>query len=222
MGSFNGRQLIRTASLKLAVLFGSVLFAALANATPLLDLTSSIAAADPTQLGRISRNGVPSDWSTSKAFPGVINPGVSYHYHTYTLNTQAASFVQIIMDSTFANTFASVYLGAYLPGSGLATNYLGDAGQSGNFFGAVDTGTFIVTDPLFFQVQVVPYSNLVLVVNESSGIDAGLLQPFRFIVEGFLDREFTDIPVPTPGTVSLFGVALLGFAFARKKMGVRA
>jgi len=199
--------------MKLTVIFAGALFAVMANATVLLDTTSQVTAADPTQQGRLSRNGLPQDWSGGEAFSGVINPGVTYHYTTITLHSPAAQFLQITADYLSGNIFASAYLGSYNPAAGLNVNWLGDAGFSGNFFGA---------DPLFFQVVVPPLSDLVLVINETTGpAGLGLLQPFRLLVEGFIDTEFTDIPVPTPGTVSLFAIALLGFAFARGKVRVR-
>ena len=123
--------------------------------------------------------------------------------------------MNIMFDSLSANNFASAYLNSYTPGAGLNVNWLGDAGFSGNFFG---------TDPLFFQVVIPAYADLVIVINETvgGGSTVGLLQPFRLIVEGFIDTEFTDIPVPTPGTVALFAIALLAFVFARRKVRVQA
>src|SRR6478609_3658643 len=73
-------------------LFGIALVAVAAAATPAQalviasDISATFSAADPTQLGRLSRDGVPSDWSTSKAFPGVINAGTSYRYQALTIN----------------------------------------------------------------------------------------------------------------------------------------
>src|SRR5215831_3987734 len=125
-----------------------------------MELSSS----DPTQLGRLSRNGVPTDWSNS-TFPGVINPTVSYHFQTLNLNIPALTapfidlrFIQIDVDSTSSTTFFSAYLNSYNPLNPAAT-YLGDAGFSGNL---------VTGDPAFFQV-IVPYGNhLVLLMNETT------------------------------------------------------
>ena len=62
---------------------GVLLLVSVAQADLLTTFTTSITAADPTQLGRISRNGIPSDWSAPKPFPGIINPSTVYNYHTY-------------------------------------------------------------------------------------------------------------------------------------------
>src|SRR5215510_4716545 len=93
---------------KTAVLL--LLAATSARATTILDLTSALALSDPTQLGRLSRNGVPQDWSgTEAAFPGVLNTATTYHYHTYFVGTGATPFIQISFDSDLANTFVSAY-----------------------------------------------------------------------------------------------------------------
>ena len=42
-----------------------------AMATDLFSVSSTLKSSDPTQLGRLSRSGVPSDWSATKAFPGI-------------------------------------------------------------------------------------------------------------------------------------------------------
>jgi hypothetical protein len=72
----------------------------------------TIGAGDPTELGRLSRSGVPSDWSVLKTFPGVINTTTSYHYTTLDLNLAVLSapfngeiYIQIDIDSDSPNTF---------------------------------------------------------------------------------------------------------------------
>src|SRR5262249_55531002 len=131
-------------------------------------------------------------------------PATTYHYHVYSVYVYDARFVQVISDELSPNIFVSAYLGSYNPAS-LGTNYLGDAGTSENFFD---------TDPLFFQVPVPAYSTLFIVVNETV-TNGGLGAAFNLLVEGFLDKEFTDLPEPS--TLSLGLAALLGFAFVRRK-----
>ena len=174
----------------------------------------TIGAGDPTQLGRISRNGVPSDWSGLKAFPGVINTTTSYHYTVLDLNLAALEFplaydayIQIDVDSSYLTTFMSAYLNSYNP-LNLAANYLGDAGSSGNYFGS---------DTISFQVFVPYGDNLELVLNETA-TNGGVGLPAGVTVEAFVDTGYTDADptnattVPEPGTWVLLalGVAFLG------------
>ena len=164
----------------------------------------TIGAGDPTELGRLSRSGVPSDWSVQKTFPGVINPTTSYHYTTLDLNLPVLSapfndeiYIQIDIDSTSLNTFMSAYLNSYDPLNPAAT-YLGDDGSSGQNPG----------DPSFFQV-VVPYGDhLVLVLNEVT-TNAGINVPAGVTVEAFADTAFTDgSATPEPGTSTLLACGL--------------
>jgi hypothetical protein len=211
MQILNFGNLFRSVRTRIAMIFALALLAGSATAIPLLDVTSALTDADPTQLGRLTRDGIPSDWSVQSAFPGLINPAVPYHYQTFTVNVQTTSFIQVLVDSLSIDLFASAYLGSYQPdggalNQGLSLNYLGDAGVSGNSFG---------TDPLFFQVIVPAFSQLVLVINDTSALQAGLQQPFRLLVEGFLDTDFTE-PVSEPATLALLLIALAGFGWARR------
>src|SRR5262245_12290210 len=116
------------------LLVGFCLAAGTAQASSLLDVTGALSLSDPTQLGRLSRDGVPSDWSVEKAFPGVINTTTAYHYEAFLIDVGVADFVQISADTNSVNLFFSAYDTAYLPNSagapnlGFDTNYLGDAG----------------------------------------------------------------------------------------------
>jgi hypothetical protein len=187
------------------------LFCGLSQAAVLYTVSDFLIASDPTQTGRLSRNGVAQDWTGVEPFPGVINTATAFHYQTYSVNVGNTPFIQIEMDSVSANTFLSVYDTAYLPNSagapnlGFDTNWLGDAGQSGNNFG---------TDPLFFQVIVPTSHNLILVVNQTGTGTTGLgnTNPYTITVEGFIDTEFTDPPpatVPEPTALGLSSGGLL-------------
>ena len=169
-----------------------------ARATVILDLSSSLTLADPTQLGRLSRNGIPQDWAGGEPFPGVFNPATTYHYHTYSVNVGLTPFIQIEFDSG-TNLFVSAYDTTYNPAA-LATNWLGDPGLSGNFFPG---------DPQFFQVIVPANHNLIIVVNNTAAANVGVGDPFRLTVEGFIDTEFTDLPEPATLFLCSGGLALL-------------
>ncbi len=195
----------------------------LAEATLLYENPLTITGADPTQLGRLSRSGIPSDWSVAKPFPGVINPATSYHYTTIDLDLDAleapyvayGGFIQISFDSDSINTFLSAYLNSYAPAN-LATNYLGDSGFSGNP---------VPGAPGFFQVIVPSTHHLVLVLNETTPNGGLNFVPTDLLVEAFTDTEFTDLiprAVPEPGTWVLLvcGVALL--AARRSREGAAA
>jgi hypothetical protein len=194
---------------RLGTLMAALLWAtSSAQALPLLDLTSALTLSDPTQLGRLSRNGMPQDWAGDEVFPGVLNTSVTYHYHAFAINVGLAPFIQISVDSESGNTFASAYDTAYLPNSagspnfGFNINWLGDAGFSGNLFPG---------DPAFFQVVVPINHTLLVIVNNTLSANVGVGDPFRLLVEGFADTEFTE-PVPEPTTLVLCatGLALLG------------
>src|SRR5689334_21280886 len=121
----------------------------LANGTVIYSGTLLIQSSDPTQLGRLNRNSIPSDWSVPKAFPGTFDATTTFHYTTLDLDLTALEapftddlYVQIDVDSTSRNTFVAAYLNAYDP-TQQALNYLGDAGGSGNPFPG---------DPAFFQI----------------------------------------------------------------------
>ena len=204
---------MKIASKFLYVLLGALLLVSVAQADTLTTFTTSISGSDPTQLGRISRNGIPSDWSGLKVFPGIVNPSTVYNYHTYSVNSGVTPFIFITMDSVPGNTFASAYFPSYNPtnvgpNNGLDVNYLGDAGSSGNYFG---------TNPISFEVYVPVHSNFLVVVNTSS--NAGLGQPFTITVQGFLDDQFTS--TPEPGSLVLLGSGVLGVVgLVRRKLNL--
>jgi hypothetical protein len=180
-----------------------MLAASAARAATILSLTDALTAADPTQLGRLSRNGVPQDWAGTELFPGVLNTTTAYHYDFYTVNVGITPFIQINIDSLSPNTFVSAYDTAYLPPL-FSTNWLGDAGFSENPF---------PPDPAYFNVVVPVNHNLVIVVNQTVPGTVGLGEPYSLLVEGFIDTEYTDPPdtrtaVPEPATLFLSATGL--------------
>lgn len=196
----------------------SVLTAAVSTAAVIYDVSGlTLTGSSLTQTGRLSRTGVPSDWSASKAFPGAVNTATSYRYNAYVLPTSPFPYLQISFfdESGQGSTFMSAYLNAYTPNSlapnfGLNTNYLGDAGGSGNPAG----------NPTTFQIVLsnLATDRLVLVVNDATGAGAFGL-PFDILVEGFYDTNFNDTKpvVPEPGTIFLSGAGLLAAAILTQR-----
>src|SRR3954463_3656320 len=89
-----------------------------AYSATLLDVGYALTSSDPTQIGRVKRDGVPSDWSAAKTFPGVLNTATSFHYHAFTVPAAgigAGRFIQISVDDPSTAFFATAYDTAYAP-----------------------------------------------------------------------------------------------------------
>jgi len=163
-------------------------------ADTILDTTTSLLQNDPIQWGRISRHGEPQDWIGSEPFGGIVNPDWQFHYHTYTIPAATLShgrYVQIHLDDLGlqqGNVFVSAYANSYDPTS-LSTNWLGDAGTSGNLAG---------TNPVFFQVLVPAATDLVIVVWNTDPVGGlGVGERFRLLAEQFEDVTYSEPVAPT-------------------------
>jgi hypothetical protein len=217
-------MLKKQSSIRVMALMGPLLLSSgLAQASVLYSGDVTLLSTDPTQLGRLFRDGNTPDWSFQKAFPGVSNPTIAYHYEAISVLVPSwFNFLQISIDSNNGNILGSVYDTFYFPdplatNRGLDINYLGDPGGSGNFFG----------NPLFFQVvdqtaanSPTEFGTVVVVLNETTNTGTGLNSPVGVLVEGFSDTEFNEV-TPEPVTSALFGVGILVLA-ARYRRGVGA
>jgi hypothetical protein len=185
-------------------------------AAPILDTGAILFASSGTQFGRLTRDGVPSDWASPKAFPGVFGAPAARAYELFAVNSGPYPYLQILLDDPTVALFASAYLGAYTPVNsppnfGLNVNYLGDAGLS-QFLG----------NPSFFQIVVAPFTTVLIPINEVNP-GGGSGAPFSLLVEGFFDTNFNDTvpPVPEPGSLILFGTAATLLAAIRGKKRYR-
>jgi len=172
----------------------SLAFSTTCLADTILDTATSLLQNDPIQWGRISRNGEAQDWIGSEPFGGIVNPDWQFHYHTYTIPAATLShgrYVQIHLDDLGlqqGNVFVSAYANSYDPTS-LSTNWLGDAGTSGNLAG---------TNPVFFQVVAPPATDLVIVVWNTDPVGGlGVGERFRLLAEQFEDVAYSEPVVPT-------------------------
>jgi hypothetical protein len=185
------------------------LLTSVAYADDIAFISGSVSLADPTQQGRLSRNGVPTTWA-GPTFPGVINLGVTYHYASYFVNVGVTPYIEITIDSVSPNTFLAAYLDSYNPAN-MAATYIGDPGTSGNSFGG--------TDPLSFQVYVPLHHQLLLVVNNTAAGNVGVGDPYNIYVQGYLDTLYTS--TPEPSSLVLLGSGVVGLAgLVRRKLNL--
>lgn len=165
---------------------------------------------DPTMDDRILRDGVPSDWSYTKFFPGMIGSPGPRAYDTWTFQNVWGIdlYVQISLDD-LADTgmvFSSAHLNSFDP-LNQEMNYLGDAGFSPLVFGL----------PVTYQVIVPAGNNLVVVVNQTSALAGDLPLEYGLLVEAFSSQFYEALPVPEPSTVALSLIGLV-FIAARKRV----
>jgi hypothetical protein len=213
-------MIVKRSSSRLLILLGAlVLSGGLTQAAVLYTGTITLVSTDPTQLGRLSRNGIAADWSFQEPFPGTINPTTSYHYEPISLFVPNwFPYLQITIDSNNANIFGSAYDSSYnpnpiAPNGGLDINYMGDPGSSGNFFG----------NPQFFQVVDQTAANspsggtVVVVLNETTNTGTGLNSPVGVLVEGFSDTAFDEAtPEPVTSTLLAAGLVITAARYRRR------
>jgi hypothetical protein len=169
--------------------------------------TGTVDTSDPTQTGRVTRDGVASTWAAPKSYPGTLNPSTSYNYDlingTFGANALQVIYYEITVGSGGTNLFSVAYLNSFNPANP-ATNYLGDAGASS----ALETYQVIVPigGQLFVDIQ-----------------SFGTTEPYTYSISAFSDPNRGEnfltgsVPEPTTWAMMLLGFGAIGAAMRRRK-----
>ena len=117
----------------LGALTAALVVAATAAAVT-ITISGTITAGDPTQTGRLGRDGVTSTCAAPKSSPGVLTTVGLRHYdsYTYTNSSGSSECVTVTLtqtSGTAAGLFTAAYLGSFNPADP-GMNYLADAGAS--------------------------------------------------------------------------------------------
>lgn len=184
----------------------------------------SLGAGDAIQTGRLVRNNVAGqDFAGSEVFPGTNNPTVQYHFATFDAsfapNAVQDVYYLINFDDDATDLFASAYNGSYDP-TNKALNWLGDAGQSGNYIFYPG----LPGDPLFFGVKVARGGSLTLVVNDTiAGL--GTSSSAHYLVQAFSDVDYDDdfasVPEPASWAMLVAGFGAVGGVARYRRQRVR-
>lgn len=164
-----------------------------------------LGAGDPVQKGRLSRTGQQSDWSAAKRYPGLVNKTAPYRYRTVEVAFEANAlqdvFYEITVDDPAAAVFASAYGRRYDPAAP-RLGYLGDAGDSGEYFGV---------NARFFDVVVPRGGMLTLLFNATEAPAAA----FGYQVSAFSDTMYgEDFALPGVPETPSWLLLLAGFGAA--------
>lgn len=192
-----------------------------AGAETISNFTGVLTTSSSTELGRPFRSGVQQTWTGSEVYDGTNNTTTAFAYTTYTfassLFTGAPDVEVSVLDTLGGiSDFVTAYAGSYNVNS-RGTNWLGDEGSSGNYFG--------LTDARYFDVILPVGQNLVLVLNDSAA--AGLNDPINIEVDAYADTNYDDPSpqvTPEPSTLVTLGTGLVwaaGMARRRRRIGGR-
>lgn len=193
-----------------------LLCASMAQATVLLDrpfgsADTVLTAGDPTMNDRILRDGVPSDWSYVKFFPGLLGSPGPRAYDTWSFQNKWGIdlYVQVTLDDLDDTglVFSSAHVNSFDPDNQEAS-YIGDAGYSPLAFGL----------PVSYQVIVPAGNDLVVVVNQTSAFPTDLPLQYGLVVEAYSNAFYENLPIPEPSTVGLSLIGLTMIA-ARRPLG---
>jgi hypothetical protein len=180
--------------------------------------SGTIAAGDPVEIGRVTRDSVASTWAAPKSFPG-LNDLDPHFYDLVTVSFAPNASQNVFYEISWRNdtnlTTESPHLVAYVnsfnPAS-VGTNYLGDRGST-PFKGSIGT----------FQVIVPTGGTLILVFQDVPNTGLHQDASYSFQVDAFSDAQRAENfsgAVPLPAALPLFatGLGALGlFGWRRKR-----
>lgn len=160
-------------------------------------VAGSFTAGSPTQVGRLNRDATASTCA-GKAYPGIFDPGTTYHYEQFELFNTSSNPVCVTIEfnpdtpaagnACTTNAHISAYIGSYDPAN-QNLNYVGDVGSS-------------VQQPFSFEVPA--NSNVILEVNTTNNLDPLANCNFEF---GYSTVELSPTAAPTAvPTLSMIGI----------------
>jgi hypothetical protein len=164
------------------------------SALPARAVTGAISTTDPTQKGRLFRDGTPSTCAVPKVSQSAFDT-TPYFFDSYTFtNATGASeclAVTLTSLSSGCDIFSAAYLGTFDPAS-IETNYLADAGASV----AGDSPTTTTTNTRQYSFTLDPGQTAVVTVNDTTPGGVGNCASYTLDVA----------PANTPPTVTIFSV----------------
>jgi hypothetical protein len=187
----NVQKLIAASLISLTFSLGAAQAALITSGTVVLD------SSDPTQSGRILRDGTPSVWGAAKPFPGALTVTGQYAYEVISFNTGIYDQISWSNEYVSGGIAHSVVYSFFNPAN-LGSGYLGDTGSSSVNAAVTVNG----------QIDVTPGQNLFLVF---SSTNQNLPASYNYRIEGF--QRAAQVPVPTSLALLVFGIGLL----ARKR-----
>ncbi len=193
-------------SLPTICLIGTLVLAATVSASA-QTFTGSITSTDPTQTGRVFRDGVMSVAGVQKAYPGTTSTSDLFHYDAYTFVNPFAVTTPFLIDYSTTDptnsVFSVTYLGSFNPAN-ISFNYLADSGLS-----------VVAGVPQTYSFNIPANGTFVVILNEV-GANSGVSN------YSFTLGLFNPTAVPEGGsTLPLLGLALLGLAGARRFVATR-
>ncbi|MBI5084749.1 MAG: PEP-CTERM sorting domain-containing protein [Acidobacteria bacterium] len=163
-------------------------------------LTHTWTGTEPTHMGRVFRDGIPSDWTSPKAFPGILDASNPHAYTTFSITNTYGTAVPLYITQTAGlggsvMDFIVAYLGTFNPAD-LSANYMGDIGTSWT------------SSPGMFSVLVPAGATVVINAHQVfAGNPTGLTTT--------LDAQL----VPEPSAITLVGLGGLALlAFRRRRV----